>query len=456
MAGAIAVQQHDDVVNLSTISHKKTGYRFAFGKYVIQVYLWHLFGERSSISNQPYLYKRGSTSVAHNKRENLATFHALHRSAIGIDVHSNLIVATYQNSEYGSSSLFNENRESGASKPELDAFASWCKAKEAEVLIMESTGVYWQSLYESLENVGCTNKQIVVVNARDVKNKRGSKTDLADAIHLAEVARQETYRASFVPAKEFRQLRCLWRSFFTLKISRKRFLNIMHKQLCQVGCRASSVFSDIRGKKATKIIDCLINGEHGETLYNHIIEITSCKQDKLKATPQQIYDALQADMESEVWFAIRQNMEHIKFLDAQIAESEANLRDKLKPYTHPMKLLTSIPGIKDITAMGIICELGDDISQFTSIRRFCKWIGLAPGNNESAGKKYSGRTTPGNKYLKVLLVEAVSGIVLMKKGFLHEVLQRFKERRGTKKSNVALAHKMCRIIFSVLTHGTAY
>ena len=97
---------------------------------------------------------------------------------------------------------------------------------------MESTGVYWQSLYEALENVGFTNKQIVVVNARDVKNKRCSKTDLADAIHLAEVARQGTYRASFVPAKEFRQLRCLWRSFFTLKISRKKFLNIMQKLLC--------------------------------------------------------------------------------------------------------------------------------------------------------------------------------------------------------------------------------
>lgn len=244
--------------------------------------------------------------------------------------------------------------------------------------------------------------------------------------------------------------------FLYLENIEKEFLNIMHKQLCQVGCRASSVFSDIRGKKATKIIDCLINGEHGETLYNHIIEITSCKQGKLKATPQQIYDALQADMESEVWFAIRQNMEHIKYLDVQIVEAETNLRDKLKPYEHLMKLLTSIPGIKDITAMGIICELGDDLSQFTSIRRFCKRIGLAPGNNESAGKKYSGRTTPGNKYLKALLVEAASGIGLMKNGFLHEVHQRFKERRGTKKANVALAHKMCRIIFSVLTHGTAY
>ena len=94
MAGAIAVQQHDDVVNLSTISHKKTGYRFAFGKYVIQVSLWHLFGERSSISNQPSLYKGGSMGVAHKKRENLATFHDLHRSAIGIDIHFNLIYST--------------------------------------------------------------------------------------------------------------------------------------------------------------------------------------------------------------------------------------------------------------------------------------------------------------------------------------------------------------------------
>ena len=145
-------------------------------------------------------------SVAHKKRENLATFHALHKSAIGIDVHSNLIVAVYQNCEYGSHNLVTETWSSGASKPELEAFAVWCKGKGAEVLIMESTGVYWQSLYESLENVGFTNKELVIVNARDVKNKRGSKTDLADAIHLAEVTRQGTYRASFVPAKEIRQL----------------------------------------------------------------------------------------------------------------------------------------------------------------------------------------------------------------------------------------------------------
>ena len=106
--------------------------------------------------------------------------------------------------------------------------------------------------------------------------------------------------------------------------------------------------------------------------------------------------------------------------------------------------------------MGIVCELGTDISSFVSVRRFCRWIGLAPGNNESAGKRYSGCITHGNKYLKVLLVEGASGIGLMKKGFLHELHQRFKERRGTKRANVAIAHKLARIIYSVLKSRQKY
>ena len=106
--------------------------------------------------------------------------------------------------------------------------------------------------------------------------------------------------------------------------------------------------------------------------------------------------------------------------------------------------------------MGLVCELGDDLSQFTPIRKFAKWIGLAPGNNESAGKRRSGKTTPGNKYLKVLLIEAAAGIVLMKTGYLHEVYLKLKERRGQKKANVAIAHKLCRIIFNVISHRTSY
>ena len=116
----------------------------------------------------------------------------------------------------------------------------------------------------------------------------------------------------------------------------------------------------------------------------------------------------------------------------------------------------TIPSVKEITAIGIVCELGDDLSAFESVRKFSRWIGLAPGNNESAGKRYSGKITPGNKYLKTLLVEAASGIGLSKTGYLKEVHQRLKERRGTKRANVAIAHKLCRIIYSVLKNKTAY
>ena len=197
-------------------------------------------------------------SIAHNSCiEKISSFHSLHETAIGIDVHANLIVGCYQNGAFGKKSLDSDNWQCEANKKSLHDFADWCKKQSPEVLIMESTGVYWQSLYESLEDVGFTSRQIIVVNARDVKNKSGSKTDIADAMHLAEVARQGCYKASFVPSKHTRQLRCLWRAYANAKNTRKKHLNILHKELCQVGCRASSVFSDIRGKTATKILTAL-------------------------------------------------------------------------------------------------------------------------------------------------------------------------------------------------------
>jgi transposase len=395
-------------------------------------------------------------SIAHSSSEKYASFHALHQNTIGIDVHANLIVAVYQNGEFGKNSVDGDVWQGTSTKQNLKDFANWCKAKTPEVLIMESTGVYWQSLYESLENVGFGKKEIVVVNARDVKNRRGSKTDLSDAVHLAEVARQGNYRASFVPEKNIRQLRCLWRSYATLKNTRKRLLNILHKQLCQVGCRASSVFSDIRGKIASQVIECLIKGMHGNELLHEIQYIVKHSRGRLKSKPEQIYEALEADMNSKVWFSIKAHLSHIKFIDRELDESYRNLKLQLRPYWDTVELLLSIPSVKELTAMGIVCELGTDISSFVSVRRFCRWIGLAPGNNESAGKRYSGCITHGNKYLKVLLVEGASGIGLMKKGFLHELHQRFKERRGTKRANVAIAHKLARIIYSVLKSRQKY
>src|SRR5574344_1949666 len=240
-------------------------------------------------------------SIAHSSSEKYASFHVLHQNTIGIDVHANLIVAVYQNGEFGKNSVDGDVWQGTSTKQNLKDFANWCKAKTPEVLIMESTGVYWQSLYESLENVGFGKKEIVVVNARDVKNRRGSKTDRADAVHLAEVARQGNYRSSFVPRKDIRELRCISRAYSQLKNQRKSLVNVLHKQLCQVGCRASSVFSDIRGKMATKILDALIDGAEGDVLKEAINDACShVGRGRLKAKPEQIYEALESDKNSLV------------------------------------------------------------------------------------------------------------------------------------------------------------
>lgn len=396
-------------------------------------------------------------SIAHSPPENTAIFNAVNESAIGIDVHADLYVAVYQQCSFGAKNVVGHRKfTKGATKADIDELARWCVNLHPQVILMESTGVYWQALYEGLERAGFNQSNIAVVNARDVKNKKGSKTDLSDAQHLAEVARRGDFTPSFVPEKAIRQLRCLFRSCCSLKKGKKRALNILHKQLTQVGCRASSVFSDIKGKIATKILEVLIAGISGSELLAAIIDIMENSRGRLKATPQKVYEALTADMDSMVWFSIRKHLDHIKFLDQQIAESEENLRQELQPYWHFVELLMTIPGIKENTAMGVICELGCDLSAFKSVRKFCKWIGLAPGNNESAGKRYSNKITHGNKYLRTLLVEVASGIGLMKQGFLHEVHQRFKERRGTKRANVAIANKLARIIYSIMKSGQPY
>ena len=398
-------------------------------------------------------------SIAHNSGiEKISSFHSLHETAIGIDVHANLIVGCYQNGAFGKKALDSDNWQCEANKKSLHDFADWCKKQSPEVLIMESTGVYWQSLYESLEDVGFTSRQIIVVNARDVKNKSGSKTDIADAMHLAEVARQGCYKASFVPPKHTRQLRCLWRAYANAKNTRKKHLNVLHKELCQVGCRASSVFSDIRGKTATKILTALIDGAQGDVLRKAINDACShVGRGRLKATPEQIYEALESDKNSLIWFSIKDHLNIIHALDNSLAERLQHIKDNLNDADKAaISLLMTVPGIKELTAIGLVAELGHDLNNFTSVRRFCRWIGLAPGNNVSAGKRYSGSITHGNKYLKTLLIECASGIGLMKNGYLHEIHQRFKERRGTKRANVALAHKLCRIIYAVLKNQNKY
>lgn len=232
-----------------------------------------------------------------------AIFSATNQSAIGIDVHLDKIVFCYQKCAFNSSELEERNF---ACKGNLDALkeaALICKELNPDVILMESTGVYWYSVYEALEDVGFTSEQLAVLNARDVKAARGRKTDVTDARRLTELGRSGKYRASFIPDRTHRQYRTCFRALQTFKRQRQRAVNQLHKLLCSVGARASTVFSDIRGKAASKIIEALVMYHHSgdDVVLMQVIEENS---KRLKHTPEEIFEALRCNGNSPVWHPI--------------------------------------------------------------------------------------------------------------------------------------------------------
>jgi transposase len=389
--------------------------------------------------------------------KNTALVSAAHSSAIGIDVHANMLVASFQRCELGTRNLeVKETRVEPTTPKALAAFASVCREFDPEVIIMESTGACWLSLYSKLEEAGFDGSRIHVVNARDVKAVRGKKTDEADAKRLGEVARMGTSRPSFILPKEFRELRLLSRTMRRIKGDGKSALQRVHRDLSSLGCRASAVFSDIRGLAASKIIKAVVErGLQGQELFDFVC--ANCG--KLRHKPEEICDALEADMRSTVWESIRSSMRMVNCAESERAGIYSKIMQLPGPYSHWLKLLQTIPGIKEAAAVQILCEIGPDPSSFGSSARSPSWAGLSPGNNESAGRRTSGRTPRGNRCLRTTLVECASAISLMKEkgGKLGQCFQTMKERRGHLRAVIATAaRKLLRIICAMFRDDDPY
>lgn len=373
-----------------------------------------------------------------------------HVSAIGIDVHLDLLVCAYQASTEGE--IITEIQEFGTSYSQLKAFASWCAEKQPEIVLMESTGVLWQSPYEALEAHGFTGDRLALVNARDVKAAMGRKTDREDAIRLAEFARMGRVRKSFVPEPIFRQMRLLARLFQKAKADLARKSNRYQKLLNAAGCRASTVFSDVvHGKAAAKILDAFL-------WQSPELNVIVRKESKrLKASPDDILDALHAQVAPLLVEQLREERQAIRHEADYCERTMLRLKDLQKPYEPFIKLLCTIPGIKEISARLIFAELSDNLEQyFPNSERFASWMGVCPGNHLSAGKSYSSKTPKGNKWLRRVLTECAHGVALSRKGALWARFTAYKLRRGTKRAIVAMAHKLALIIYSCMTSGECY
>lgn len=369
---------------------------------------------------------------------------AMYKRVIALDVHQAKINACAL-IEHEDGHLQVIEKEFGAFKRDRCALAQWAQELAPEVVVMQSTGVYWKSPYAALETVGI---RAWVVNARHIKAVPGRKTDVADAQWLATLARAGLLRASFVPPALMRQLRLVARQRQKLVGMLSAEKNRLHKVLTDAGIRLSVVVSDVHGHSARAMTQALIAGKP-------VHEVLDLKG-RLRASREQLFEALSTDELSAAHrFVAHQIMDHIQDIEQRIATMDAYLLAQLAPYQAQLNLLQTMPGIDQIGAAMLLVEIGADMSAFGSAERLASWVGICPGNNESAGKRKTGRIRKGNAWVRRLLCEFAQAAARTTCA-LKAKFEALNIRKGYKKSVVAIAHKMLRIIYVMLSQGVHY
>uniref|UniRef100_E6QR55 Transposase of ISCARN97, IS110 family n=1 Tax=mine drainage metagenome TaxID=410659 RepID=E6QR55_9ZZZZ len=368
----------------------------------------------------------------------------IYQRVIGLDIHQAQITACaiIQQSD---GTMHIEQRQFGAFKRDRRELAEWATSLKPEQVVMESTGIYWKSPYAALEAVGIYG---MVVNARHVKNVPGRKTDVGDAQWLATLARAGLLRNSFVPPAKLRELRLISRQRQKLvgQISAEK--NRLHKLLTDCGIRLGVVVSDIHGQSARAMVKAIIAGQS-------IQEVLNFASRRLRASREELFDALQGELTDNHRFVLDEIMCHIEEIEARIARFDARLLEELKGEHNKLVLLQTMPGVDLIGAAMLLVEIGTDMSAFGSADRLASWVGICPGNNESAGKRKSGRVRKGNLYARRLLCEFAHAASRTRSVFQSK-FQSLLVRRGYKRSIVALAHKLLRTIYFMLSRGEHY
>jgi transposase len=301
---------------------------------------------------------------------------------------------------------------------------------------------YWYVLEDDVE--------CLLVNARHVKQVPGRKTDVADAEWLCRLLEAGLLRASFVPPKPIRQLRNLTRYRKTQIAERQREVNRLHKALEDAGIKLGCVASDILGKSGRDMLDALVGGTT-----DPVVLADLARRQMRKKIPA-LREALQGHVDAHHRLWIGSILRHIDFLDCQIDQLSAAIEEQIRPFWPAVELICTMIGFQRRGAECVIAEIGVDMSTFATHRHLASWSAQCSGNDQSAGKRRSGKTRNGSKWLDYALEEAALAAIRVKDGYLAAQYRRLKPRRGHKKALGAVKHTMICAIWHMLSTGEAY
>ena len=320
-------------------------------------------------------------------------------------------------------------------------------AEQVTCAVMEATGDYWKPFYYLLEDAGF---EVMLVNARHVKNLPGRKSDVSDATWLAQLGAHGLVRGSFVPPEPIRQLRDLTRARTAITRERGREIQRLEKLLEDAGIKLSSVASEITGVSGRAMLEALIAGQRDPAA------LTDLARRRLRSKIPALTEALTGRFTDHHAFLARVHLDLIDRQTEAIEEITGRIEVVIEPFQGFRELIATIPGVGPITADVIVAETGADMTRFPTAGHLASWAGTCPGSNESAGRVKSTRTRPGNPYLQGALGAAAMACAQNPGTYLGARYRRIASRRGPMKANVAIQHSMLIAIWHMGHDGTLY
>ena len=370
----------------------------------------------------------------------------LYQTCCGIDVHKQFLVACLLVVDEAGHQ-HKEIRRFSTMTGELLSCVDWLQKAHCTSVAMESTGVYWKPPWNVMEGLFDT---VMVVNAEHLKRVPGHKTDKKDAEWIAELLQLGLLKPSFIPSRPQRELRDLTRTRTTLTQERTRLINRVHKVLEDANLKLSSVLTDIMGQTGQHILAAIIRGEEDPTvLADMALRRAASKRDALVL-------ALCGRVSEHHRLLLRELLQMIGHHDQAIVRLDHEIEERLRPYDPLIQQLDAIPGLNRRCIEILFAEVGWDMSPFPDAAHLASLVGICPGNNESGGKRFSGRIRKGNHWVKAILVQAAQAAARTKNTYLSAQYQRIAARRGGKRAAVAVGHSILVIYYHMLKTGQPY